>query len=148
MATEIPSEESNYIKISLLILKISQRAVQLKFDTEFHPDCLQETLDRNIDKLRELQRMNRINQHQWTLLFPSKGKPSSEKYEKYDITLMINLIRNLTDIQIRSELPSPTQVSVGDDLSRIQYYRIKIAHMDSCMVEDGDFNIYWEDIAQ
>ncbi|XP_076108016.1 uncharacterized protein LOC143076203 isoform X4 [Mytilus galloprovincialis] len=148
MATEIPSEESNYIKISLLILKISQHAVRLKFDTEFHPDCLQETLNRSSGKLRELQRMNRINQHQWTLLFPSnisKGKPSSEKY---DITLMINLIRNLTDIQISSKLPLPTRVSVGDDLSRIQYYRNKIAHMDSFMIEDDDFNIYWEDIAQ
>ncbi|XP_063396571.1 uncharacterized protein LOC134681083 [Mytilus trossulus] len=145
MATEIPSEESNYIKISLLILKISQRAVRLKFDTEFHPDCLQETLNRSSGKLRELQMMNRINQHQWTLLFPSKGTPSSEKY---DITLMINLIRNLTDIQISSKLPLPSQVSVGDDLSRIQYYRNKIAHMDSFMIEDDDFNIYWEDIAQ
>ncbi|XP_063448189.1 uncharacterized protein LOC134727733 [Mytilus trossulus] len=73
MATEIPSEESNYIKISLLILKISQRAVRLKFDTEFHPDRLQETLNRSSGKLRELQRTNRINQLQWTLLFPSKG---------------------------------------------------------------------------
>ncbi|CAG2238023.1 unnamed protein product [Mytilus edulis] len=145
MATEIPSEESNYIKISLLILKISQRAVRLKFDTEFHPDCLQETLNRSNGKLRELQRINRINQHQWTLLFPSKGKPSSEKY---DITLMINLIRNLTDIQISSKLPLPTHVSVGDDLSRIQYYRNKIAHMDSFIIEDDDFSIYWEDIAQ
>ncbi|XP_076108014.1 uncharacterized protein LOC143076203 isoform X3 [Mytilus galloprovincialis] len=145
MATEIPSEESNYIKISLLILKISQHAVRLKFDTEFHPDCLQETLNRSSGKLRELQRMNRINQHQWTLLFPSKGKTSSEKY---DITLMISLIRNLTDIQISSKLPLPTQVSVGDDLSRIHYYRNQIAHMDSFMIEDDDFNIYWEDIAQ
>ncbi|VDI64738.1 Hypothetical predicted protein [Mytilus galloprovincialis] len=145
MATEIPSEESNYIKISLLILKISQRAVRLKFDTEFHSDCLQETLNRSSGKLRELQRMNRINQHQWTLLFPSKGKPLSEKY---DISLMINLIRNLTDIQISSKLPLPTHVSVGDDLSRIQYYRNKIAHMDSFIIEDDDFSIYWEDIAQ
>ncbi|CAC5418977.1 unnamed protein product [Mytilus coruscus] len=145
MATEIPSEESNYIKTSLLILNISQRVVRLKFDIEFHPDCLQETLNRSSGKLRYLLRKNRINQHQWTLLFPPKGKPSSEKY---DITLMINLIRNLTDIQISSELPLPTQVSVGDDLSRIHYYRNKIAHMDSFIIDDDDFNIYWEDIAQ
>ncbi|XP_052075418.1 uncharacterized protein LOC127712852 [Mytilus californianus] len=145
MATEIPSEESNYIKICLLILKISQRIVRLKFDTEFHPDCLQETLNRSSGKLRDLLRKNRINQHQWTLLFPPKGKPSSEKY---DITLMINLIRNLTDIHISSELPFPTQVSVGDDLSRIHYYRNKIAHMDSFIIEEDHFNIYWEDIAQ
>lgn len=72
------------------------------------------------------------------------GKPSSEDF---DITLMICLIRNMTDIQIGMELPLPTQVSVGDDLTRIRYYRNKIAHTEN-FLNDAEFNIYWEDISQ
>ncbi|CAC5413786.1 ANKRD50 [Mytilus coruscus] len=145
MATGISSRESNYIKIGLLIYKISQRAVRLKFDDEFHPDCLQATIKREIDKLRKLQSTNRIDHHQWTLLFPLQGKPSSEEF---DITLMICLIRNLTDLEISNNLPFPTRVSIGDDLSRIHHYRNKIAHTNSFIIEDTDFNNYWEDIAQ
>lgn len=73
MATSISSRESSYINIGLLIHKISQRAVRLKFDVEFHPDCLQETINSEINKLRELRRTNRIDPNQWTLLFPLQG---------------------------------------------------------------------------
>lgn len=73
MAAGISSRESNYIKIGLLIYKISQRAVRIKFDVEFHPDFLHKTLNRSSGKLKELERTNRINQHQWALLFPIPG---------------------------------------------------------------------------
>lgn len=73
------------------------------------------------------------------------GKPSSEEF---DITLMICLIRNLTDLQISNTPPLPTRVNVGDDLSRIHHYRNKLAHTNSFIIEDDDFNDYWEDIAQ
>ncbi|CAC5399401.1 unnamed protein product [Mytilus coruscus] len=144
MATEISSEEFNYIKISFLIIKISSCVVRLKFDQEFHPDCLQFTLNRSKHSLRRLKTKRIINLHQWTLLFPLIGKPSSENF---DITLMICLISNLTDIHIGMKLPLPTQVSVGDDLSRIRHYRNTIAHTDS-FINDAKFNIYWVDISQ
>lgn len=73
------------------------------------------------------------------------GKPSSEEF---DITLMICLMRNLTDLQISNTPPLPTRVNVGDDLSRIHHYRNKLAHTTSFIIEDDDFNNYWEDIAQ
>jgi hypothetical protein len=36
--------ESNYIKIAMVVLRVSPRAVRVQFDKEFHPDCLKKSL--------------------------------------------------------------------------------------------------------
>lgn len=69
MMTSIPGAESNYIKIALLVVNISQKAVRVKFDFEFHPKCLQKTLNKESVKLKDL-----VHQNQRELLFPPKGK--------------------------------------------------------------------------
>jgi hypothetical protein len=71
------------------------------------------------------------------------GKPSSKDF---DVTLMICLLRNLIPIDIMDRLPSTTDTSVRDDLSRIKYYRNIIVHCDS--VADTDFESYWKDVTQ
>lgn len=73
MASVIGKEESNYIRIAILLLRISPRAVRVQFDREFHPDMLVNTLKSEYGKLKDLYRKNRINQSQWDLLFPKKG---------------------------------------------------------------------------
>lgn len=72
-ATEISSEDSNFIRIYFLIVKISSRAVRLTFDQEFHPCCLCKTLKRSILRLRRLQMKRIINMRQMALLFPPTG---------------------------------------------------------------------------
>lgn len=69
----ISREDSNYIKIALLVLKISPRAVRVKFDIEFHPERLRRTLDQNFLKLQALQQQKTISQKQLDLLFPLRG---------------------------------------------------------------------------
>ena len=71
------------------------------------------------------------------------GQPSSENF---DITLMICLLRNLIPIDIMDRLPSATDISLSADLSRIRYYRNIIAHRDRALVDDTDFESYWNDI--
>ncbi|XP_052090920.1 serine/threonine-protein phosphatase 6 regulatory ankyrin repeat subunit C-like isoform X2 [Mytilus californianus] len=141
--TLITMEESNYIKIALLLLRISPRAVRIRFDYEIHPDCLNKTLNSNIRKLTYLQSKRHINQEQWNLLFPGTGEVSSKHF---DSTLMICLIRNLTPIQISDILPISTNISVGADLSRIKFYRNKIAHSEDGFISSIDFQDYWNDI--
>lgn len=71
----ISKEVSNYIKIALLVLRISPKAVRMKFDIEFHPERLRRTLDENFPKLQELYQKKRIlSKEQWNLLFPVKRK--------------------------------------------------------------------------
>ena len=77
--------ESNYIKIAMVVLRVSPRAVRVLFDKEFHPDCLQRTLKSKWGCLSELQRKKHITQPQWNLLFPRTGRllyPRSPKGER------------------------------------------------------------------
>ena len=66
--------ESNYIKIAMVVLRVSSRAVRVQFDKEFDPVCLQKTLKNEESRLSDLQMKKRITQPQWNLLFPTKGR--------------------------------------------------------------------------
>lgn len=67
-------ETSNYIKIWLLVFKISRKAVRKKFDYEFHPKTLHTTLrsSKNIATLTRLQEGNHINKDQLKSITQSK----------------------------------------------------------------------------
>jgi hypothetical protein len=65
--------ESNYIKIAMVVLRVSPRAVRVQFDKEFDPVCLQGTLKSQQCRLLDLQSKKLITQPQWNLLFPRTG---------------------------------------------------------------------------
>jgi hypothetical protein len=58
----------------MVVLRVSQRAVRVQFDKEFHPNDLQGTLTREIGRLNYLKTKKRITQPQWNLLFPRRGR--------------------------------------------------------------------------
>ena len=66
--------ESNYIKIAMVVLRVSSSAVRVQFDKEFHPVCLEKTLKSEWGRLSDLQMKKRITLPQWNLLFPKKGR--------------------------------------------------------------------------
>ena len=66
--------ESNYIKIAMVVLRVSPRAVRVQFDKEFHPNCLKRTLKSELGCLTDLKMKKRLTQHQWNLLFPRTGR--------------------------------------------------------------------------
>jgi hypothetical protein len=66
--------ESNYIKIAMVVLRVSPRAVRVLFDKEFDPACLQNKLKSENDPLSKLKTKKRITQPQWNLLFPKTGR--------------------------------------------------------------------------
>ena len=85
----------------------------------------------------------RISCNIFIVLF-SGEQPSSKDF---DITLMICLLRNLIPIDIMdNRLPSATDISVRADLSRFKYYRNMIVHCDSALIDDTDFESYWNDV--
>jgi hypothetical protein len=60
---------------------------------------------------------------------------------------MICLLRNLMPIDIMdNRLPSATDTSLRADLSRIKFYRNMIVHCNSALVDDTDFESYWNDV--
>lgn len=68
--------------------------------------------------------------------------------EKFDITLMICLLRHLAKITIQDGFPSSSDKSVAADLSRIKGYRNKVMHCDEGTLTNQEFNQYWDEISQ
>ncbi|CAG2226143.1 unnamed protein product [Mytilus edulis] len=138
--------EENFLRIANLLLLIATPAVREKFNEEFHPARLETVLKENrFPHLDSLKQKNVINPIQWDLLFPVSGNTSSEDF---DLTLMICLINNFTNISVSDKLPFDGDISSGADLSRLKYYRNKIMHSNCSTLTDRTFNKWWEEISE
>lgn len=73
------------------------------------------------------------------------GKACSKSF---DLTLMICLIRNLTEITVGDVLPVASDTSEGADLYRLKYYRNMIVHRWDGTLSDKKFEECWSDISQ
>ncbi|VDI62991.1 Hypothetical predicted protein [Mytilus galloprovincialis] len=145
-ASDISPEEQYYIRIANLLLRVAPTAVRVKFDQEFYPGGLKAVLNLNkFNILAHLKQKRVINQPQWDLLFPISGKPASDTF---DLTLMICLIKNLTNIEVGDELPFSGNETDGADLTRIKYYRNKIMHSNDGIVSESTFKSWWDEISR
>ncbi|CAG2231504.1 unnamed protein product [Mytilus edulis] len=149
MASRLSQEEENYVRMCLLMTGISTRAARIVFDREFAPSCLDSTLKREIKKLRGLQNKGNINQVQWNLLF--RNKPDVPDSKTFDVTLMITLIRHLTDRKDLTpplggydSLPLANETTPTSDLARIKFYRNFLAHLVEEKIEDTEFITAWD----
>ncbi|XP_052075358.1 uncharacterized protein LOC127712782 [Mytilus californianus] len=145
MPREMTAEEICYLRIVHLLLQIAKPVVRDKFNTEFHPTKLKAELNRNYKVLDDLRKKRVIYRHQWERMFPNSEPVSSEKF---DITLMICLLRHLAKINIQDGFPSSGDKSEATDLSRIKRYRNKVLHCDEGTLTNQEFNQYWDDISQ
>ncbi|CAG2206017.1 unnamed protein product [Mytilus edulis] len=156
MASLSPTEE-NFVRLNLLLTGISPRAVRTLFDYEFAPVCLDATLKKEFNKLRDLQKKRVINQSQWNLLTPrfpdtvvSILFPQILRFQNFDVTLMSLLLRNLTTIAPPhggyDNLPSSSETTPAADLARIKYYRNVLAHLNDGNIENAEFSAAWDDI--
>lgn len=72
--------------------------------------------------------------------------------EKYDTTLMICLLRNLTSIMPPTlgfdRLPPPAEKGDGADLARIKYYRNMFAHPEDHVMTTADFKVAWKTLTE
>ncbi|CAG2249597.1 NME8 [Mytilus edulis] len=148
----VSEEETNYFKISTLLLGIAPRAVKIKFDDVFPPEHLRDTLSLNIERLIELRHNRSINSVQWNSMFPSTVIEHSICYKQklsyvrvFDTTLMICLFRNLKGIQISHQFPPPKDLSFEADLSRIKLYRKEIANSKDRVFTNEKFTAYWNE---
>lgn len=68
--------------------------------------------------------------------------------KKFDITLMLTLLRNLTDITNDDDvgfdfIPTAIETTPRADLARIKNYRNNLSHLDEGKVESSYLNIAW-----
>ncbi|XP_071131090.1 uncharacterized protein [Mytilus edulis] len=143
----VSEEEENYLRMHLLMTGISSRAVRVLFDKEFSPVCLGATIKKETGKLIDLKNKRIINGAQWELLFPRVGVPDSNTF---DVTLMVILLRNLTEIPPPTvgydKLPLSTDTTPTADLARIKRYRNFLHHFNDGKIKSTVFVTAWEDI--
>ncbi|CAC5357222.1 unnamed protein product [Mytilus coruscus] len=133
-----------YLRLACLLLHIAPRALRRHFDHEFHPDQLQAFLIQKQSRISELKQRRCITQTQYELLYPA-GELSSTNF---DMTLMIFLLRNFTDLSFSDKLPSDHLIDPGSDISRLGHYRNVIVHSkDGCVSED-EFHTIWHCVSQ
>lgn len=69
-------EDTNYLRLAILVIKLSPKAVRVLFNNKFPAVNLPNILTRKHGKLQALYNQRIINQVQWNILFPSSGKKS------------------------------------------------------------------------
>lgn len=61
---------------------------------------------------------------------------------------MICLLRNLRKMTIKDQLPQPSDFSEGAAVSRIKFYRNKIAHSDCGMMSEVEFGTTFQEVSK
>lgn len=140
-------EEKYFLRLTYLIMRVAHPVVRIKFDEEFHPSRLQEELvTMKMQIYQDLQRKGKkhISKTQWNQLYPREGPVTSRNF---DIRLLLTLIRNRTKIIIGDELPLPLHKDVGDDLTRINYYRKTLMQNMNGKMSKHEFDDSWDTLS-
>ena len=144
-------ETTNYARLCVLLVDVSSQVLRGTFD-RIRPHGRLDTVlgtPPTSDTLKSLLKRKVLNPSQWSILYPAIK--SSVSSEKFDITLMMVLLRNICGLTPPAAgwdaLPSPTEVNCEDDLARIKYYRNTVhGHAAQASVDDTKFNDYWMNI--
>ncbi|CAG2216442.1 unnamed protein product [Mytilus edulis] len=147
MATSLSQEDVNFLRLAGLLIRVAPRAVRKRFDFEFHPEQLQQFLRTNRGKIYDLTYKKRIiTLAQYDVLYP-KGS-SGVSSDMFDVSLMVCLLRNFTDLDIQDSLPIGTIYTDAADISRIKFYRNSIVHHDSGKIDGNEFSKVWNCVAE
>ena len=141
-------ETTNYARLCALLVDVSSQVLRETFDRIRPRGRLDTVLGTppTSDTLKSLLKRKVLNPSQWSILYPAIK--SSVSSEKFDITLLMVLLRNICGLTPPAAgwdaLPSPTDVNCEDDLARIKYYRNTVyGHAAQASVDDANFNDYW-----
>ena len=141
-------ETTNYARLCALLVDVGSQVLRGTFDRIRPRGRLDTVLGTppTSDTLKSLLKRKVLNPSQWSILYPAIK--SSVSSEKFDITLLMVLLRNICGLTPPAAgwdaLPSPTDVNCEDDLARIKYYRNTVyGHAAQASVDDVNFNDYW-----
>ncbi|XP_052080412.1 uncharacterized protein LOC127718436 isoform X2 [Mytilus californianus] len=142
----ISKEEENFLRISVLIMRVATAAVRIAFNKEFHGDALQRTLFEDPKVLVSLKRERIISQFDLQQIFRRSGLASSYSFS---LKFMIWLIQYRTPSDVSRGLQDdPKHISIHAGLSRILKYKNKIARMIDPKLQEDKLEEYWTDISK
>lgn len=114
-------------------------ALRRVFDSIHPPRVLANHLNENYVILESLLRQRVLNEHQWRLLFPPTGNPSSSRF---DITLLFCLLRSISGLSPPvtgwREMPLTLDHSLEADIVRIKFFRNQFFHGERDLISGVD----------
>ena len=144
-------ETANYARLCHLLLNVGSKVLRETFDKTRPPGSLDTVLASPTVSatLQSLRRKKILNPLQWSELYPAIK--SSASSEKFDITLLMVLLRNICGLTPPAtgwdNLPLSTDLSCEADIARIKWYRNTVyAHATQASIDDATFENYWKNI--
>ncbi|CAC5399922.1 unnamed protein product [Mytilus coruscus] len=143
-------EKQNFIRLFHLVNSIGSEAARVHFDIIFPPNSLIATLNNGKSNINKLYSKRILAQSQKDILFPLPPDINSSK--SYDITLMVCLLRNLSNATKPTngfdQLPPHTEIFPAADFARLKHYRNKLVHSSSDEIENTYYKTSWKDITE
>ena len=95
-------------------------------------------------------KLKNLRVHQWLLIH--EASTSSDRYMKFDITLLYTLLRNLctgitkpTNGWGKDTMPQNHEMTIGDDIERIRLVKNNLqSHIATTDIDDSDFEDLWK----
>lgn len=144
-STNLSPKQLNFAQISIVCVDIVKQCLIDILDIHIKP----KDLSKKIHLSQSLKGgKDKLNSEQRDLCcFSSLGVPD---YNKFDVTLLYRLIRNLCTTlkpsKDRGKEPKTTDLKIGDDIERIRLFRNKhYAHAESAKIPDSEFTDLWNE---
>nr|XP_022314696.1 uncharacterized protein LOC111119132 [Crassostrea virginica] len=148
MATSVSisgSEEdrTRFFRLSLVIIDELKRILQDLVENEVPSAQI-------FQKVKQVNYLKKLRPEQIAVI----KNASSRGYQDFDVTLLYTLLRNVCqNITPPSQnwgvytMPSPNEVTLGDDIERIRLIRNKFGHISETAISKTEFNEYWSIIS-
>ena len=150
MATSVSSSGSDedrtrFFRLSLIIIDELTQILRDLLHDEVSPTHI----------LNRVIRINHLNRTLRKDQIAIIGNAVTRGYQDFDITLLYTLLRNVCqNITPPSQnwgvstMPSPNEITVGDDIERIRLIRNKLfGHISEAAIPETEFKEYWSTIS-
>ena len=149
MATSIqgtgpPKDRTRFCRLSLVIIDELTQILRDLLHNEVHPSLI-------YNKVIQRNYLSKLRPEQVVVI----KNANTHGYQEFDITLLYTLLRNVCQHMPSpsqnwgvSTMPSPNEVTVGDDIERIRLIRNKLfGHIPEAAISETDFKDYWSIIS-
>ena len=149
MATSVSSsgseeDRTRFFRLSLVIIDELKRILQDLVENEVPSAQI-------FQKVKQVNYLKKLRPEQIAVI----KNASSRGYQDFDVTLLYTLLRNvcqnITPPSQRwgvSTMPSPNEVTVGDDIERIRLIRNNLfGHISEAAISETEFKDYWSIIS-
>ena len=149
MATSIqgtgpPEGRTRFCRLSLVIIDELTQILRDLLRNEVHPSQI-------LNKVNQLGHLKKLRGDQIAVI----RNANTHEYQYFDITLLYTLLRNVCqNMPSPSQnwgvptMPSPNEITVGDDIERIRLIRNNLfGHISEAAISETEFKDYWSIIS-